>query len=404
MGRQIESLEEFDKFKIKLGLENMQVLMKSLGNPEKDYKIIHIAGTNGKGSTASFIEGSLIEAGYKTGKYTSPEIFSFNERVTVNKEEITDEELEDYSSKLKKIISDNKIDVTFFEITTALMFLYMKDKKIDYLILETGMGGRLDATNIVTPIISLITNVSYDHTDFLGETLEEIAYEKSGIVKDGVPVFFADNKEELLDAIKNKTNDYINVLKEYSPKMELDKERIKIKVWLEKDVFELSLFGEHQVNNFLLAYKALKYLGIKDEIIKRAVSKVVWRGRFEIVSKDPFIILDGAHNEEAAKVLSSNVKKLFKENETVFIISILKDKNIDGILKNIKKCTDTAIFTGINNERGFSSSEMFNVGKDYFKNVYEESDLINSVKLAKKIGKKAIIICGSFYLLKDYKN
>lgn len=404
MGKQIESLKGFDKFKIELGLENMQALMKILGNPDRAYKIIHIAGTNGKGSTAAFIEESLIESGFKTGKYTSPEIFSFNERITVNKEEISDEELENYSSKLKKIISDNKINVTFFEVTTALMFLYMKDKKIDYLILETGMGGRLDATNIVIPEISLITNISFDHMDFLGETLEKIAYEKAGIIKNRVPVFFSDDKKELLDVVRDKTDNYVNVLKKYNPKIVLDKEEIKTKVYLETENFELSLFGGHQVNNFLLAYEALKYLGIKDDIIKRAVSKVVWRGRFEIVSQNPFIILDGVHNEDSSKVLSSNVKKLFKKDESIFIISILKDKDIDKILKNIKKCTNTVIFTGISNERGLSASEMYNKGRGYFKNVYEESNLINAVEFARKTEKKAIIICGSFYLLKDYKN
>ena len=399
-----DNLSSYDKFQIKLGLENMQILMKVLGNPDKNYKIIHIAGTNGKGSTASFIEAGLIEAGFKTGKYTSPEIFSFNERITVNKEEISDVELEEYSEKLEKIISDNNIKVTFFEITTALMFLYMKDKKVDYLVLETGLGGRLDATNVVIPELSLITNISYDHTDFLGDTLEKIAYEKAGIIKDNIPVFFSDNKTELSDAVRNKTDNYINVLEKYSLEIALDIENFKTMVRFEEKEFELSLFGEHQVRNFLLAYEALRYLGISDEVIKKAVQKVIWKGRFELVSKNPFIILDGAHNEDAAKALSTNIKKLFDKNEVVFIISILKDKDPGSILKNLNKCSDTAIFTGIDNVRGLSSDEMYKVGENYFNNSYEKKSLNEAVEFAKTLGKKAVIVCGSFYLLKEYNN
>ena len=399
-----DNLSSYDKFQIKLGLENMQILMKALGNPDENYKIIHIAGTNGKGSTASFIEAGLIEAGFKTGKYTSPEIFSFNERITVNKEEISDVELEEYSEKLEKIISDNEIEVTFFEITTALMFLYMKDKKVDYLVLETGLGGRLDATNIVMPELSLITNISYDHTDFLGDTLEKIAYEKAGIIKDKVPVFFSDNKKELLDAVRDKTDNYINVLKKYNLETELDRENFKTVVKLEKKEFELSLFGEHQVKNFLLAYEALKYLGIADEVIKKALKKVTWKGRFELVSKNPFVILDGAHNEDAARALSSNIEKLFNKNEVVLIISILKDKDVDSILKNMNNCSDTAIFTGIDNVRGLSADEMYKAGKSYFNNSHEKKSLGEALEFAKALGKKAVIICGSFYLLKEYNS
>ena len=200
-----KKLDSIDKNKIKLGLETMEKSLKILGNPERNYKIIHIAGTNGKGSAAAFLEAGLIEAGYKTGKYTSPEIYRFNERITINREEISDGDVELYYEKVNMALELSDIKLTYFEITTAMMFLYMKDKNIDYLVLETGLGGRTDATNTVTPVISLITNVSFDHMEFLGNTLREIAHEKAGIIKKDIPVFFADDNPELLEEIKAKT-------------------------------------------------------------------------------------------------------------------------------------------------------------------------------------------------------
>ena len=401
-----KNLDSVDKFRIKLGLENMEKAMKILGNPEKNYKIIHIAGTNGKGSTAAFLEAGLIEAGYRTGKYTSPEIYRFNERITVDGTEISDSDVDFYYAKVNEALEENNTELTYFEITTAMMFLYMKDKNIDYLVLETGLGGRTDATNIVTPVISLITNVSFDHMEFLGNTLREIAHEKAGIIKKGVPVFFSDNKPELLEEIKAKTENYVNVLEKYKfsdKSTELDKMGLKTLVRLNDKEFRLSLFGKFQGKNFLLAYEALKYLGADDEIIKRSCLKTVWRGRFQIAAENPFIILDGAHNKDSAAVLSENLKEIFPDRDIVFIISILKDKDNVPILEELAKASDYAVFTGVDNERGQNFHEMYNTGKEYFKYSYAESSLDSSLKKAESFHKKAVVICGSFFLLKEYK-
>ena len=394
-----------DKFKIELGLDNMKYIMELLGNPQNNYKIIHIAGTNGKGSTASFIESGLIESNYKTGKYTSPEIFYFNERISINKIEISNENVDEYYKKVNKILEENNFNLTYFELTTAMMFLYMSDKKIDYLVLETGLGGRLDATNIVTPILSLITNISYDHTEFLGESLQEIAYEKAGIIKDNIPVLFSDNNKILEEEIKKKTSNYINVLKKYDFNEQdviLDMKNIFTKYKINNQKFELSLYGKFQVKNFLLAYETLKYIGISDEIIKKSSKKVVWYGRFQVIQKDPYIILDGAHNRDSAKVLSENIQSLFSKDEVLFIISILKDKDINGILEELAQAANTAIFTGINNERGLDSKSMFLAGKQFFNKSIEISDIKEIINKGKSLNKKAIIICGSFYLLKEF--
>ena len=401
-----KNLDSVDKFKIKLGLENMEKAMKSLGNPEKNYKIIHIAGTNGKGSAAAFLEAGLLTAGYRTGKYTSPEIYRFNERITVNGIEISDEDVDIYYEKVNKVLEENNIELTYFEVTTAMMFLYMKEKNIDYLVLETGLGGRTDATNIVTPVISLITNISFDHMEFLGNTLRKIAHEKTGIIKKGVPVFFSDSKQELLLEIKAKTDNYVNVLEKYNfnnESVELDKKELKTIVKINGKEFRLSLFGKFQGKNFLLAYEALRYLGIDDEIITKSCLKAVWQGRFQIVSENPFIILDGAHNKDSAAVLSENLKEIFPDRELVFIISILKDKDNNSVLEELAKASDYAVFTGINNNRGQNSEEMYNRGKDYFEHSYAESTLESALKKAESLNKKAVVICGSFFLLKEYK-
>jgi len=398
----LEELYSLTNMGIKLGLDNIKNILKLMGNPQDNYKILHIAGTNGKGSTASILEAGLLEAGYKVGKYTSPHIEKFNERIVVNEEQISNENICSYYTKVRTLIEVNNLHPTFFEITTAMMFDYFKDCGCEYVVLETGLGGRFDATNVCDPEISIITNISLDHTNILGDNLTDIAREKCGIIKDS-PVVIADSKPELIAAVEEKTKDYTDVIKKYSGvKFELT-ENFGTKIYIENMEFNLSLYGEYQVNNFLGAYEALKKVGISDKNIQDAVSKVYWPGRFEIYSKvKPLIILDGAHNVDAASKLKENILSKYRREDVVAMVSILEDKDRHGILKEISKFSDEIIFTSLEDfHRGTTGNQLLNLVSD-FKNQRVENDLIKAFDLAKKT-KKVIVVCGSFYLLSKFK-
>jgi dihydrofolate synthase / folylpolyglutamate synthase len=380
----LEELYSLTNMGIKLGLDNIKNILKLMGNPQDSYKILHIAGTNGKGSTASILEAGLLEAGYKVGKYTSPHIEKFNERIVVNEEQISNEKICSYYTKIRTLIEVNNLHPTFFEITTAMMFDYFKDCGCEYVVLETGLGGRFDATNVCNPEISIITNISMDHINILGDNLTDIAREKCGIIKDS-PVVIADSKPELIAAVEEKTKDYTDVMKKYSGvKFELT-ENFETKIYIENMEFNLSLYGEYQVNNFLGAYEALKKVGISDKNIQDAVPKVYWPGRFEIYSKvKPLIILDGAHNVDAASKLKENILSKYRSEDIVTIVSILEDKDRHGILEEISKFSDEIIFTSLEDfHRGTTGNQLLNLVSD-FKNQRVENDLMKAFDLAKK--------------------
>ena len=398
----LEELYSLTNMGIKLGLDNIKNILKLMGNPQDNYKILHIAGTNGKGSTATILEASLLEAGYKVGKYTSPHIERFNERIVVNREQISDERICSYYKKIRTLIEVNDLHPTFFEITTAMMFDYFKDCGCEYVVLETGLGGRFDATNVCHPEISIITNISMDHINILGDNLIDIAREKCGIIKDS-PVVVADSKPELIAAVEKKTKDYVDVLKKYkNVKFELT-EDFGTTIYIDNMEFNLSLYGEYQINNFLGAYEALKKIGISNKNIQDAVSKVYWPGRFEIYSKeDPIIILDGAHNVDAASRLKENILSKYRREDVITLVSILEDKDRDGILEEISKFSDEIIFTSLKDfHRGTSGSELLDLVPN-FKDQKVEDNLVKAFDLAKKT-KKVIVICGSFYLLSKFK-
>ena len=400
----LDELYSYSMFGIKLRLENIKNICKALGNPEKSYKVIHIAGTNGKGSTATTIERGLIEAGYRVGKFTSPHIVRFNERIQLNGVEIPDEKVCEYFLKIKKVLEENSIRSTFFEVTTAMMFLYFKDEGIDYLVLETGMGGRYDATNVVASEIAVITNISLDHTDFLGKDIYTIAKEKAGIIKESSKVIIGDSQENLKKAVSEEKKEFVDVLEKYSSRrFKLDTKNYLTVIEVEGRKYEFSLFGKYQVNNFLCAYEVLKTLGVDEEVIERAASKVCWPGRFEVAGKNPLLVLDGAHNVDAAARLSDNIKLSHRDDETAAIVSVLEDKDIEGVFREVRGFTDTIILTSLKDfKRGLDGEELVKYTGD-FKRVIVEEDIDNAYKSARGLGKKALVVCGSFYLLSKFK-
>ncbi len=393
----------------KKNLDNIKFILKELGNPEKNLKIIHIAGTNGKGSVASMLESVLIKAGYNVGKFTSPHIIRFNERIIYNKKEIPDDEIAGFFDIIEKLTEKYNIYLNFFEITTIIMFCYFNKVKPDYAIIECGLGGRLDATNTGNSYLSLITNISFDHTAVLGSTLAEIAYEKTGIIHDGQLCIFAGNHTELTEAVKNKTDNFIDIMSKYKNiSISLDKTSLCTEISLNNTTFKIPLYGTFQGWNFLLVYEAAKTLNIEDSVIAKGISRVKWPGRFEIFSKNPLIILDAAHNTDSVRVLKDNILSVYPDkSETAVIISVLKDKNINEIFSCVEKFTDNVFCTSLKeNHRRFSSEELKNTIKKNDPNVayYFDDDLEKLTKKALSLNKKALIVCGSFYLISKFKN
>ncbi|MBN1467250.1 MAG: bifunctional folylpolyglutamate synthase/dihydrofolate synthase [Fusobacteriaceae bacterium] len=395
----LDELYGLSVFGIKLGLDNINELLKRLGNPQIDYKVIHIAGTNGKGSTASMVESALLEKGFSVGKYTSPHIEKFNERIVLNRIAISDEEIVEYYLKIKEASKD--IPITFFEATTAMMFLYLAHKKIDYLVLEVGLGGRYDATNVVIPEVSAIASISKDHLNILGDTLYKIAKEKAGIIKENVTTYAIDIKEDMKKAFSEEKGNVIYVKESLNYDIQLDKINLKTIVKIDENIFEIPLYGKYQGENFLLAYSILKKLGVEDIIIKNGLSKVVWPGRFEIYSRNPLIVLDGAHNEDSSLKLVENLAEISKKDEVCFLTSILEDKEIKKIIENFSKVSNKIIYTSLKSyHRGLDGKTLYEMDNCFLNKSYEDN-IKKAFEEAKK--SKIVVVAGSLYLLSEFK-
>lgn len=405
----LEEIFSFRNVKDKKNLDDLKKLYENLGSPCKNSKILHIAGTNGKGSTATFIEKILIEAGYNVGKFTSPHILLFNERIVFNDEMIPNDEIVELYEKLVKKIE--KQDLSFFEITFLIALLYFNSKEnLDFLVIETGLGGRLDATNILKSEVAIITNVTFDHVNILGDTLEKISKEKAGIIKDGQLCLYAQNLLELETEIKKKTDKYVNVLEKYNYEICLNKEKILTNIKLENNSFEIPLFGKFQGENFLLAYEVAKLYNISDNIIKKALTKIKWSGRFEIFCENPMTILDVAHNEDSMDKLCDNLMNLYEKDEIVVITSILETKDCSKIISSLQKVTNRIIVTsleeimyGLNSNRIKEKLILANVDTS---NLIFEDDIKKAYEYAKKLiddKYKAVVICGSFYEIAEFK-
>ena len=400
--------------------EKLKKIYELLEKPCENKKIIHIAGTNGKGSTATFLENIFFAAGYSVAKFTSPHILQFNERILVNKEMISDEDVVKYCEAVMNVLEKNRLQINFFEITTFVALLYFKEKNPDFIFLETGLGGRYDATNIVKSTIAAITNVSFDHVALLGNSLYEIADRKAGIIKDGELCIYAQNLGELEEAVKRETDNSVNVLEKYKNlQVELDNQNYKtvVKITENKNLektFVLPLFGKFQANNFLIAYEIAKIYEIGDKAIQNGVSQISLAGRFEIFSQDPTTILDVAHNEDSVKVLTENLNELFKDDEVIFILSILGTKNIVTIFEKILGKNYKIFITSLKEVTyGLSADEIKKNLEDSnisTKNIIFEDDILeayNKVKemvLKKDNSYKAIVVCGSFYEIAKFKN
>jgi dihydrofolate synthase/folylpolyglutamate synthase len=345
--------------KADFNLDRMFALMESLGNPQNKYPIIHVAGTKGKGSVSALCASALQAAGYTSGLYTSPHLLDYTERIQINGGPISHEQLAELVEEIQPHVA--KIEkLTTFEITTALAFMAFAKHDVNAAVFEVGLGGRLDATNIVTPKVSVITSLSYDHMAVLGNTLALIAGEKAGIIKRGVPVVSSPQKDEALEVLERvaKSHESELTLMGRDVKFELsesslDGQRLKVKSQRSKVELPIPLLGLHQVENAATAYAALKVSGIPitDEQIQKGFSQVQWRARFEVARRDPPVIFDSAHNQDSFAKLSETLQTYFPDKMVYLIFGASEDKNIPGMFAELKSKIRKIIITRADHPR-----------------------------------------------------
>jgi len=413
----IDWLYSFQKFGIKLGLDRIKHICKKLGNPQNNYKIIHVGGTNGKGSVCRFLESALVNSGYKTSTYTSPHLQRFSERFVVNKKEISESVIVRLVEKIKPIvkgmIEEDNIP-TFFEIVTAMAFQYFKEKNVDFAIIEVGLGGLYDATNIVNPMVTIVTNVSYEHQNILGDKIEDISFEKAGIIKKGIPVITA-TTGKALDVIKKvalEKNSSIIVIDNNSwnkIRGGVDWQEFLVNGSLKDYNVKTSMIGRHQGENVALTIAAIETLQmngvyITDESIIEGFEKTKNPGRMEIVGFEPLILLDGAHNVTGMTSLKNTLEEDFVYEKLILIFGILSDKNIQAILDIIVPISDTFVATKSQSNRAFNPSRL----KEMIvkKEVIVKDKISDAIEFAQKIGKKNDLICitGSLYTAGEARN
>lgn len=402
----MEYVEELGRYGIVPGLDNMYALCDKLGKPQEKLKIIHIAGTNGKGSVLAYVSTILQCAGYKVGRYISPVIFGYQEKIQMNQRSISQKKLCDYVEKVKAacdaLVEEGKPHPTQFEFETALAFLYFQEQDCDMVVLETGLGGRLDATNIIRePLVTVFASISMDHMKFLGNTLADIAGEKAGICKKGRPIVTMPQEPEAQKVLIERAESLGCKLKV------AETENIRnVRYGVEKQKFdyrgmknlEISLAGKHQVDNAVLALEVIRELqeqgiGIEEKQLRKGLAETCWPGRFCVIGKNPLFIADGAHNEDAAKKLADSIRFYFTNRRIIYIIGILRDKEYEKIIAETYAYADQIItVTTPDNPRAMPAYDLAQVIKEYHPRVTAAGSLEEAVEMAYLLAEKDDVI------------
>ncbi len=413
----VNYIETSMKFGCRPGLERTAKLLDFLGNPHKRLKLVHVAGTNGKGSTTAMIANVLSKAGYRTGMYISPHLYRNTERMIIDGIEITEEDFVSFALEVMekvKLMEEKGLEKpTQFEMYTAMAFLYFERKKVDFAVIEVGLGGRFDATNVIDPLISVITSISYDHTDILGDTIEKIAFEKAGVIKEGSTVVvypqLYPEAGSVIEAVSRenkarlvKADAASIVLKNYSAEGQLID--FKYGGYDIKDI-KLPLIGDHQIINAAVALTAVAELNkmghiVGAEAVRKGIETVKWPCRLSIVSTEPLILIDGAHNEDGINSLQGALSKYFSSRKIIFVIGMLRDKDYNYAIKRLMPLAHIAVATKPVSDRALEASAMAEAIKPYCSRVSCEPDIIKAIEIAKGLYDKdsMICICGSLYL------
>ena len=417
----IEYIHSLEKFGINPGLERINALCSALGNPQRELKVIHVAGTNGKGSTSTMISNILQKSGYKTGLFISPYVSDFRERIQLNGNMIAENELaycvERVKTAIEKLASEN-IQPTEFEAITAAAFLYFKEKGCDYAVMEVGLGGRGDSTNVCkSPLVSVIASISYDHTDRLGKTLSEIAFEKAGIIKEGCPVVTSAEAPEALKVIESRAAECKSLYFEtcnipYTVKRQ-DLDGITFDTVIQGILYEnlqITMLGEHQIKNAICALAALDILEEEGEVtlcredIYRGFASAKQIGRFEVMSQAeerPVVVIDGAHNPDGAKALRKAAETYLSGKKILMVTGILADKDTKGILSEFVKVSGNFIATEPDNPRKLGAEALKKQLEEMGASCQSIPDMESAALAARKIGKNydAVIYAGSLYMI-----
>ncbi|MCD2500291.1 bifunctional folylpolyglutamate synthase/dihydrofolate synthase [Clostridium sp. NSJ-145] len=416
-------ITEVGNFGSNYGLERTFRLLELLGNPQDNLKLIHVAGTNGKGSTTAMITKMLNGLGYKVGMYTSPFLEEFEERIQINGENIPKDVLAELVTYIKPYIDKVKEEgyghPTEFEMITVLMLLYFEREKIDFGVVEVGLGGRLDSTNVIIPIVSVITSISFDHTNLLGNNLREIAGEKCGIIKRNIPTIVFPQQEEVMDVVIKKCekeNSKLYIVNfndaELLDIVKGDKTFQKVKIKGEKEyILELPLLGEHQIYNLALAIKVMEvvekqgFIHLNNKAIENSVREVMWKGRLEVLSNNPLIVIDGAHNIQGITTLKNNIQKYFNYKDVYLILGILADKDVEMMVKEITPLAKKVYAVTPHSIRAELAQDLRDEIIKYNENCkayedYEEA-FNNALKDAKE--NDLIIASGSLYMIGDMR-
>ena len=398
------------KFGMNLGLRRISALLKELGNPQEKLEFIHVAGTNGKGTTSTMLSSILCAAGKKTGLFTSPYVFDFCERIQINNKNIPHDDLSRVVEKVKNAcdrLSSKGTEPTEFEAITAAAMLYFYEQKCDAVVLEVGLGGRYDSTNIIPcPKAAVITSISLDHTKILGDTVEKIAAEKCGIIKNGGTVITTSEQNEkalsvIKDTVKEKNGRLL--IGDVSAAEILSEDIFGTEISYNGLTVKIPLVGRHQVENTVGVITAARALGISDEFIKKGIESTVIHARMEIISRSPVIMLDGGHNPECAAALENVLVRFAGDKSITALIGMMADKDTKDYLAAILPHCKTAVFTKPSNPRAEDEAELLREGECFCKDAVSVKDPKDAYKKARSLVKNGdmLLVCGSFYLLSD---
>jgi dihydrofolate synthase / folylpolyglutamate synthase len=417
--RTVEYLYGLQKHGMKFGLDNITRLLYALGNPHRSFRSVHVAGTNGKGSTSCMIESILRTSGCRTGLFTSPHLVSFTERIRVDGLEISEEDVVLLAEEVRGAAGKIRdFSPTFFEVVTAMAFLYFRQSEVEWAVIEVGLGGRLDATNVILPEVTVLTAIGLDHREFLGNTLREVAAEKAGVIKPGVPVVAAPQAPEVIAVIEARSSEKGSSLfrcgREFAPAaVREDSHGLSFSYRGEReyDDLHLPLAGEHQAINAALAVKTEeiltgKYPGMTCRV-REGLEAVRWPGRIEVVKENPLIIIDGAHNPDAAAALSMHLEKMLSRGfrRVILIVGIMGDKDIDGILRRLLPVATVVISTSASYSRAASAEILSARAASLGYTSVLSTGVADAIRKAAALYAPGdvIVVTGSFYTIGEAK-